>query len=79
MITVGAIKFSIPPLSPDFNPKENILKIFPEKQFMKHSMFHVRVKHTIENTSTKNIDKTIESMLKTMLIVIKSKGRRIKY
>ena len=41
--------------------------------------FFARVKHTLENTPTKYIDKTIESISKRMLMVIKSKGQRIKY
>ena len=41
--------------------------------------FSARVKHTLDNTPTKYIDKTIESILKRMLMVITSKGQRIKY
>ena len=41
--------------------------------------FSIRVKHTLENTPPKYIDKGIESMPKRMLMVIKSKGQRIKY
>ena len=41
--------------------------------------FSIRVKHTRENTPTKYSDKAIESMLRKMLMVIKSKGKRIKY
>ena len=41
--------------------------------------FSARVKHTLEDTPTKYIDKTIELMSKRMLMVITSKGQRIKY
>ena len=71
--TVGAIKFGIPPLSPDFNPIENVFN------FVKNEQFSARVKHTLKNTPPKYIDKTIESMSKKMLTVIKSKEQRIKY
>ena len=37
------------------------------------------MKQTLEITPTKYIDKTIESMSKRMLMVIKSKGQIIKY
>ena len=47
---------------------------------MKHSNnFENTSENTLENTSAKYIDKTIESMSKRMLMVIKSKGQRIKY
>ena len=41
--------------------------------------FSARVKHTLENTPTKCIDNTIESMPKRMLMVIKSKEQWIKH
>ena len=37
--------------------------------------FYASVKHLLENTRTKYIDKTIEWMSKRMLMVIKSKGQ----
>ena len=87
--TVGAIKFTIPPRSPDFNPIENIFNFVKgelrtqgfEKNinYETFEQFSIRVKHTLESTPTKYIDKTIESMPKRMLMVTKSKGKRIKY
>ena len=87
--TVGAIKFSIPPRSPDFNPIENVFNFVKSElrtqafeqniNYETFEQFSARVKHTLENTPTKYIDKTIESMPKRMLMVIKSKGQRIKY
>ena len=56
--TVGVIKFSIPPLPPDFNPIENVVN------FVKNEQFSARVKHTLEDTPTKHIAKTTESMPK---------------
>ena len=49
------------------------------KKNISHETFEqvpVRVKHTLENTLTKYIDKTAESMRKRMLMVIKSKAQR---
>ena len=81
--TVGAIKFSIPPRSLDFNPIENVFIFVKRKMrtqtFKKNinyetfEQFSGRVKHTLENTPTKYIDNTIESIPKRMLMVIKSK------
>ena len=87
--TIGAIKFSIPTRSPDFNPIENIFNYkkseLSTQAFKKNinyetfEQFSIRVKHTLENTSAKYIDKTIELTPKRMLMVIKPKGQRIKY
>ena len=89
MHAVGAIKFSIPPRSPDFNPIGNISNYVESElrteafekniNYETFEQFSVRVKHALENASTKYIDKTIKSMPKRMLMVIKSKGQRIKY
>ena len=84
MDKVGAIKFSIPPRSPDFNPIENAFN-FVQKELRTHAFekninyetfeqFSARFKNIYENTPTKYIDKTIESMPKRMLMFIKSKG-----
>ena len=87
--TVGAIKFSIPPHPPDFNPIENIFNYVKRElltQAFKKNLsyetfkqFFIRVKHTLENMPTKYIDKAIDSMTKRMLMVIKLKGQRMKY
>ena len=87
--TVGAIKFSIPPCSPDINPIENISNFIKSElrtqafekniNYETFEQFSPRVKHTLENTPTKYVDKNIESMPKGMLMVIKSKGQRIKH
>ena len=68
--TVGAIKLSILPRSPDFNLIENVFNFVKSelrtRTFEKNinyetfERFSVRVKHTAENTPTKYIDKTIE-------------------
>ena len=87
--TVGAIKFSIPPRLPDFNSVGNISNYFKielhTQAFRKtvnyetFKQFFVRVKYTLENTPTKYIVKTIESMSKRMLMVFNSTAKRIKY
>ena len=49
---VGAIKFSIPPRSPDFNTMENIFNYV--KSELRTQAFEKnikRVKHTLENTN----------------------------
>ena len=81
MDTVGAIKFSIPPRSPYFNSTENISNYFKievrTQDFRKTinyetlKLFFLRVKHTLENTLTKYIVKTIESMSTRTLMVFK--------
>ena len=72
--TVGAIKFSIPPRSPDFNPIEDVFNFVKSElrtqafeqniNYETFDQFSAKVKHTLENTLTKYIDKTIESMPK---------------
>ena len=86
--TVGAIKFSIPPRSPDFNHIENIFNYVKSElrtqAFEKNINYEtfeqpsISVKHTLENTPIKYIDKTT-LMAKRMLMVTKSKEQRIKY
>ena len=52
MDIVGAIKFSIPPRSPDFNTIENIFNYV--KSELRTQAFEKnikRVKHTLENTN----------------------------
>ena len=58
--TVGAIKFSIPPRSPDFNPVENIFNFVKSElrtqAFEKNTnyetfeQFFIRFKHTLEHS-----------------------------
>ena len=79
----------MPLRSTDFNPIENIFNYVKSelrtKNFEKNinyetfEQFSIKVKHTLENAPTKHIDKTIESMPKRMIVVIKSKGKRIKH
>ena len=86
--TVGAIKFSIPPPSPDFNSIESIFNYVKSElhsqalekniKYETFKQFSIRVKHTLENTPTKYIDKTIESMPKRMLMAIKSNWQKNK-
>ena len=71
---VREVKFSIPPRSADLNPIENIFKYVKSElrtqtfekniKYETFKQFSIRVKHTLENTPTKYIDKAIESMPK---------------
>ena len=85
--TVGAIKFSIPPRSPDFNHIESIFNYVKSElraqafekniNYKTFKQSSISVKHTLENTPIRYIDKTTESMPKRMLMVFKSNERRI--
>ena len=89
MDAVGAIQFSIHPRSPDFNFIENISNYFRIElrtqgfrktiNYKTFKQFLVRFKHTLENTPTKYIVKTIEAKPKRMLLVFMSKEKKIKY
>ena len=89
MTTVGAKKFSIPARSPDMNPIENVfnfvkLQLHSQalgRQLTKENFeeFSNRVKETLKSVSVDYINKTIESMDPRMSLVIKAKGKRIKY
>ena len=80
---------SIPPLSPDLNPIENIFHTVRRqlkedalaKEITKetYGQFCSRVKTTIENLSVDLINKTIASLPDRLNAVIKSKGARTKY
>ena len=82
-------KFSIPPRSPDLNPIENMFHIAKrrlkkeaiEKEITSESYpeFTHRIEKTLLGIPLQVIDRTIESMTKRIDLVIKSKGRRIKY
>ena len=86
MDIVGAIKFSIAPRSPDFNTIENIFnyvksELRTQAFEKKKKLWNIRaIFHNSQTHSWKYeyIDKTIESMARRMLMVIKSKGRGIK-
>ena len=81
--TIGAIKFSTPPRSSDFNPMEKYFSLFQKwttyscfwknnKNYETFKQFYIRVKNTLENTPTKYIPRR-------MLMLIKWKGQIIKY
>ena len=86
---IGARKFDIPPRSPDMNPIENVfnnVKMELHKQALEQNIKHEtleqfssRVKTTLENFPSDVIDRTIDTMDKRMMMVIKAKGKRIKY
>ena len=85
----NALLFSIPPRSPDINPIENVFHLIKmklkddavEKQITKEtfSEFSERCKETMLNFSIEAIDRTINSMDKRMTMIIKAKGKRIRY
>jgi len=89
MDSVGATIFSIPPRSPDINPIENVFNYVKQtlhKQALEQKItfedvdqYRQRVKQTLQNTAVSYIDKTIETMDKRMLQIIKAGGKRIKY
>ena len=86
---VGALLFRIPARSPDLNPIENIFTIVTAKlerdalrKQITHETFEQfsdRVEKTLCNIDPKLIDRTIESMNKTIELIIKRRGRRLKY
>jgi len=89
MYDIGVRIFPIPPRSPDINPIENVFHLVKRKlgqdaidQNITHEtyrQFSNRVIETIENFPIKTIDNIIESMNKRMSMIIKCKGRRLKY
>lgn len=86
---VGALLFKIPPRSPDINPIENLFNVVSaklEKDALDKQITHEtfdqfsnRVERTIMNFDIKVIDRTIESLNKRMDLIIKRRGRRLKY
>ena len=69
--TVAAIRFNIPPCLPVLNPIENVFNVvkseigteaFEKINYDTFEQFSARVNHTLESTSTKYVDKTIELM-----------------
>ena len=86
---VGAKKFDITARSLDVNPIENVFNLVKDKlhaqaieQNIEQGNFELyskRVKDTLENTTVEYINKTIASMSNRMSIIIKKRGKRIKY
>ena len=86
---IGARMFAIPPRSPDINPIENffhLLQIESTKQALERKIRHetfiefsAHVKDTVLNFSASTIDKIVNSMDKRMSLIIKGKGKRLKY
>ena len=90
MSDVGDLLFRIPAGSPDLNPIEkkifNIVSAKLEREALRKQITHEtfkqfsrRVEKTPRNISPKIIDRTIESMNKRIEIIVKRKGRRLKY
>lgn len=86
---VRASQFKIPARSPDLNPIENIFHIVNKQIKLDAKKFHIqketfsqfshRCKKVLENFPMATIDKTIASMHRRILAVIKLKGQRTKY
>ena len=89
MAKVGARKFDIPPRSPDCNPCENIFNFakmklhndaleqnITQETFEEYSS---RIRQTLLNLPIEYIDKTIDTMDRRMSLIIKGRGKRIKY
>ena len=87
--TIGARLFSIPPRSPDMNPIENIFNITKQNLHADalskniahetYDEFSQRIKETLLAIPLQTINKTIESMAGRMTMVVKAKGKRIRY
>jgi len=87
--TVKAVKFDIPPRSPDLNPIENLFHIVKEDlrlnaiekdiTYETKSEFAQRVKIIFLSTDREVVDRIILSMNKRIDEVIRNKGRRLKY
>lgn len=86
---VGALVFSIPPRSPDINCIENFFHLVGMKLKQDtidknitqetYEQFTKRVKTIIKSYPIEKIDKLIDTMDKRIEMIIKAKGRRIKY
>ena len=86
---LGAKIFKIPARSPDLNPIENFFHLVKKdlkaqairNRITRESMeeFNTRVVDTLKSYPVSTIDRIIESMDKRIELIIKSKGRRIKY
>ena len=87
--SIGAMKFAIPPRSPDLNPIENLFHL-AKKQLHQDALdknitfenwedFVSRVNDTLLHLDIGIIDSTILSMEKRIALVIKNKGERTKY
>ena len=89
LVKVGARKFGIPARSPDMNPIENVFNYVKAElhsqaleqniTFENFDEYSNRVKQTLEKVPIEYINKTINTMNKRMDMVIKRKGKRIKY
>ena len=86
---IGAHLFCIPARSPDINPIENLFHLVGRKLKQQalvkkitsetYEEFSLRVKNTLLEYPSGEIDKIIESMDKRISDIIKAKGHRIKY
>ena len=88
---VGALLFRIHARSPYLNPIENIINIMSaklERDALRKQIIHgtfkqfsrrAEKKKTLGYINPKIIDHTIESMNKRIELIVKRKGRRLKY
>ena len=86
---IGCKIFPIPARSADLNPIENMFNIV-RRQLKKQAVaqkitreafekFSARIVETLKNFPIKIIDKTIESIPKRTKMIVKSKGKHVKY
>ena len=64
--TVGAIKFSIPPRSPDFNPIKNIFNCI--KSELRTQAFEKNINYEIFEKFSVRVKHTLETLLPNILI-----------
>jgi len=86
---VGATKFDIPPRSPDLNPIENVFNYVKQElhaqalqekiEFETFEEFSKRIRSTLYKVPIQYINKTIDTMGSRIDMIIKAKGKRIKY
>ena len=86
---VNGMIFRIPPRSPDLNPIENFFHLVTQKlhndalkkNIIKETKeeFEQRIKNTVMGFNISTINKIIETMPKRVNLILKYKGKRLKY
>ena len=89
LVEVNATLLPIPPRSPDLNPIENVFKLVGDKlrtDAVKYNIsketlqqFQARLIATIRSIPLETIDKTIESMVNRLSIILKDYGHKTGY
>ena len=81
--------FRIPPRSPDLNPIENFFHLVTQKlhndalkkNIIKETKedFEQRIKNTVMGFNISTINKIIQTMPKRVNLILKHKGKKLKY